>query len=55
MFEQGLPNLTKRISKEIEQDLHGVAQAARQLATDRFILDWVDRDMPKEQELLLIN
>ncbi|MFQ2907247.1 methyl-accepting chemotaxis protein [Aeromonas allosaccharophila] len=55
MFEQELPNLTQRISKEIEQDLHGIAQAARQLATDRFILDWVDRGMPKEQEAILIN
>ncbi len=55
MFEQELPNLTQRISKEIEQDLHGIAQAARQLATDRFILDWVDRGMPKEQESILIN
>ncbi|QMS76990.1 methyl-accepting chemotaxis protein [Aeromonas veronii] len=55
MFEQELPNLTQRISKEIEQDLHGIAQAARQLATDRFILDWVDRGMPKEQEPILIN
>ncbi|WP_421273772.1 methyl-accepting chemotaxis protein [Aeromonas veronii] len=55
MFEQELPNLTQRISKEIEQDLHGIAQAARQLATDRFILDWVDRGMPKEQEQILIN
>ncbi|HHQ4798327.1 TPA: methyl-accepting chemotaxis protein [Aeromonas veronii] len=55
MFEQELPNLTQRISKEIEQDLHGIAQAARQLATDRFILDWVERGMPKEQEPILIN
>ncbi|MFQ2269950.1 methyl-accepting chemotaxis protein [Aeromonas enteropelogenes] len=55
MFEQELPNLTQRISKEIEQDLKGIAQAARQLATDRFILDWVDRGMPKEQEPILIN
>jgi len=55
MFKQELPNLTQRISKEIEQDLHGIAQAARQLATDRFILDWVDRGMPKEQEPILIN
>ncbi|EKB13989.1 methyl-accepting chemotaxis protein [Aeromonas veronii] len=55
MFEQELPNLTQRISKEIEQDLHGIAQAARQLATDRFILGWVDRGMPKEQEPILIN
>ncbi|MGL6308428.1 methyl-accepting chemotaxis protein [Aeromonas veronii] len=55
MFEQELPNLTQRISKEIEQDLHGIAQAARQLATDRFILDWVDRGMPKEQEQILIS
>ncbi len=55
MFEQELPNLTQRISKEIEQDLHGIARAAQQLATDRFILDWVDRGMPKEQEPLLIN
>ena len=55
MFEQELPNLTQRISKEVEQDLHGIAQAARQLATDRFILDWVDRGMPKEQEPILIN
>ncbi|MFM5182936.1 methyl-accepting chemotaxis protein [Aeromonas veronii] len=55
MFEQELPNLTQRISKEIEQDLHGIAQAARQLATDHFILDWVDRGMPKEQEPILIN
>ncbi|WP_270794739.1 methyl-accepting chemotaxis protein [Aeromonas sp. QDB11] len=55
MFEQELPNLTQRISKEIEQDLHGIAQAARQLATDRFILDWVDRGMPKDQEPILIN
>ncbi|WP_429194582.1 methyl-accepting chemotaxis protein [Aeromonas veronii] len=55
MFEQELPNLTQRISKEIEQDLHGIAQAARQLATDRFILDWVDQGMPKEQEPILIN
>ncbi|WP_438402723.1 methyl-accepting chemotaxis protein [Aeromonas veronii] len=55
MFEQELPNLTQRISKEIEQDLHGIAQAARQLATDRFILDWVARGMPKEQEPILIN
>ncbi|MGL6352397.1 methyl-accepting chemotaxis protein [Aeromonas veronii] len=55
MFEQELPNLTQRISKEIEQDLHGIAQAAHQLATDRFILDWVDRGMPKEQEPILIN
>ncbi|MGY3877105.1 methyl-accepting chemotaxis protein [Aeromonas enteropelogenes] len=55
MFEQELPNLTQRISKEIEQDLKGIAQAARQLATDRFILDWVDRGMPKEQEPIVIN
>ncbi|MBL0667812.1 methyl-accepting chemotaxis protein [Aeromonas jandaei] len=55
MFEQELPNLTQRISKEIEQDLNGIARAAQQLATDRFILDWVDRGMPKEQEPLLIN
>ncbi|MCF3095843.1 methyl-accepting chemotaxis protein [Aeromonas australiensis] len=55
VFAQELPNLTQRISKEIEQDLHGIAQAARQLATDRFILDWVDRGMPKEQEPILIN
>ncbi|WP_429057834.1 methyl-accepting chemotaxis protein [Aeromonas jandaei] len=55
MFEQELPNLTQRISKEIEQDLNGIARAAQQLATDRFILDWVDRGMPKEQETLLIN
>ncbi|TNH88916.1 methyl-accepting chemotaxis protein [Aeromonas sobria] len=55
MFEQELPNLTQRISKEIEQDLHSIAQAAQQLATDRFILDWVDRGMPKEQEPILIN
>ncbi|QWL64365.1 methyl-accepting chemotaxis protein [Aeromonas jandaei] len=55
MFEQELPNLTQRISKEIEQDLNGIARAAQQLATDRFILDWVDRGMPKDQEPLLIN
>ncbi|MGL4715370.1 MAG: methyl-accepting chemotaxis protein, partial [Aeromonas sp.] len=55
MFEQELPNLTQRIGNEIEQDLHGLAQATRQLATNRFILDWVARGMPKEQESMLIN
>ncbi len=43
MFEQELPNLTQRIGKEIEKDLTSVANAARQLANDRFVLDWVER------------
>ena len=30
-------------------------RAARQLANDRFVLDWVERGMPKEQESILIN
>ncbi|BDS28795.1 methyl-accepting chemotaxis protein [Aeromonas caviae] len=55
MFEQELPNLTQRIGKEIEKDLTSVANAARQLANDRFVLDWVERGMPKEQEPILIN
>ncbi|XEI32540.1 methyl-accepting chemotaxis protein [Aeromonas veronii] len=55
MFEQELPNLTQRIGKEIEKDLTSVAGAARQLANDRFVLDWVARGMPKEQEAILIN
>ncbi|MCE9934743.1 methyl-accepting chemotaxis protein [Aeromonas salmonicida] len=55
MFEQELPNLTQRISKEIEKDLTSVANAARQLANDRFVLDWVARGMPKEQESILID
>ncbi|MBL0556108.1 methyl-accepting chemotaxis protein [Aeromonas caviae] len=55
MFEQELPNLTQRIGKEIEKDLTSVANAARQLANDRFVLDWVERSMPKEQESILIN
>ncbi len=55
MFEQELPNLTQRIGKEIEKDLTSVANAARQLANDRFVLDWVERGMPKEQESILIN
>ncbi|MFM9800972.1 methyl-accepting chemotaxis protein [Aeromonas dhakensis] len=55
MFEQELPNLTQRIGKEIEKDLTSVAGAARQLANDRFVLDWVARGMPKEQESILIN
>ena len=55
MFEQELPNLTQRIGKEIEKDLTSVASAARQLANDRFVLDWVARGMPKEQESILIN
>ncbi|WP_421170852.1 methyl-accepting chemotaxis protein [Aeromonas dhakensis] len=55
MFEQELPNLTQRIGKEIEKDLTSVAGAARQLANDRFVLDWVERGMPKEQESILIN
>ncbi|BDC85080.1 methyl-accepting chemotaxis protein [Aeromonas caviae] len=52
MFEQELPNLTQRIGKEIEKDLTSVANAARQLANDRFVLE---RGMPKEQESILIN
>ena len=55
MFQQELPNLTQRIGKEIEKDLTSVANAARQLANDRFVLDWVERGMPKEQEAILIN
>ncbi|HAU4874482.1 TPA: methyl-accepting chemotaxis protein [Aeromonas hydrophila] len=55
MFEQELPNLTQRIGKEIEKDLTSVAGAARQLASDRFVLDWVARGMPKEQESILID
>ena len=55
MFEQELPNLTQRIGKEIEKDLTSVASAARQLANDRFVLDWVARGMPKEQESILID
>jgi len=55
MFDQELPNLTQRIGKEIEKDLTSVANAARQLANDRFVLDWVERGMPKEQESILIN
>ncbi len=55
MFEQELPNLTQRIGKEIEKDLTSVANAARQLANDRFVLDCVERGMPKEQESILIN
>ncbi|MDM5113075.1 methyl-accepting chemotaxis protein [Aeromonas salmonicida] len=55
MFEQELPNLTQRISKEIEKDLTSVANAARQLANDRFVLDWVARGMPGEQESILID
>ncbi len=55
MFEQELPNLTQRIGKEIEKDLTSVANAARQLANDRFVLDWVEHGMPKEQESILIN
>ncbi|HGY5296933.1 TPA: methyl-accepting chemotaxis protein [Aeromonas salmonicida] len=55
MFEQELPNLTQRICKEIEKDLTSVANAARQLANDRFVLDWVARGMPKEQESILID
>ncbi|WP_349920832.1 methyl-accepting chemotaxis protein [Aeromonas veronii] len=54
MFEQELPNLTQRIGKEIEKDLTSVAGAAKQLANDRFVLDWVERGMPKEQEPILI-
>ena len=45
----------ERIGKEIEKDLTSVANAARQLANDRFVLDWVERGMPKEQESILIN
>ncbi|HEA3090202.1 TPA: methyl-accepting chemotaxis protein [Aeromonas salmonicida] len=55
MFEQELPNLTQRIGKEIEKDLTSVANAAKQLANDRFVLDWVARGMPKEQESILID
>jgi methyl-accepting chemotaxis protein len=55
MFEQELPNLTQRISKDIEKDLNSVANAAKQLANDRFVLDWVARGMPKEQESILIG
>ncbi|EQB2599082.1 methyl-accepting chemotaxis protein [Aeromonas salmonicida] len=55
MFEQELPNLTQRIGKEIEKDLTSVASAARQLANDRFVLDWVARGMPREQESILID
>ncbi|MGY3869452.1 methyl-accepting chemotaxis protein [Aeromonas crassostreae] len=55
MFEQELPNLTQRIGKDIEKDLNSVANAARQLASDRFALDWVERGMPKEQEGILIG
>ncbi|MFM5879421.1 methyl-accepting chemotaxis protein [Aeromonas sanarellii] len=55
MFEQELPNLTQRIGKEIEKDLTSVVGAARQLANDRFVLDWVARGMPKEQESILID
>ncbi|MEG2891233.1 MAG: methyl-accepting chemotaxis protein [Aeromonas sp.] len=55
MFEQELPNLTQRIGKEIEKDLTSVAGAAKQLANDRFVLDWVARGMPKEQESILIS
>ena len=55
MFEQELPNLTQRIGKEIEKDLTSVANAARQLANDRFVLDWVARGMPGEQESILID
>ncbi|MGY3944605.1 methyl-accepting chemotaxis protein [Aeromonas tecta] len=55
MFEQELPNLTQRIGKEIEKDLTSVAGAAKQLANDRFVLDWVARGMPKEQESILIE
>ena len=55
MFEQELPNLTQRIGKEIERDLTSVAGAAKQLANDRFVLDWVARGMPKEQEPILIE
>ena len=55
MFDQELPNLTQRIGKEIEKDLTSVASAARQLANDRFVLDWVARGMPKEQESILID
>ncbi|MFZ3405709.1 methyl-accepting chemotaxis protein [Aeromonas salmonicida] len=55
MFEQELPNLTQRIGKEIEKDLTSVANAARQLANDRFVLDWVARGMSREQESILID
>ncbi|ELI6430432.1 methyl-accepting chemotaxis protein [Aeromonas salmonicida subsp. salmonicida] len=55
MFEQELPNLTQRIGKEIEKDLTSVANAARQLANDHFVLDWVARGMPREQESILID
>ncbi|MGK4474534.1 methyl-accepting chemotaxis protein [Aeromonas molluscorum] len=55
MFEQELPNLTQRIGKDIEKDLNSVANAAKQLANDRFVLDWVARGMPKEQEGILIS
>ena len=55
MFEQELPNLTQRIGKEIEKDLTSVVNAARQLANDRFVLDWVARGMPREQESILID
>ncbi|ENY73200.1 methyl-accepting chemotaxis protein [Aeromonas diversa] len=55
LFAHELPNLTQRIGKSIEAELNPIAGAAKQLATDRFVLDWVNRGMPKEQESLLID
>ncbi len=49
MFEQELPNLTQRIGKEIEKDLTSVAGAARQLANDRFVLDWGPAACPRSR------
>lgn len=55
MFEHELPNLTERIGKTLESELNPLASAARQLASDRFILDWVNRGMPKDQEGILLS
>lgn len=42
MFEQELPNLTQRISKEIEQDLHGIARLpANWPPTASFSTGWI--------------
>lgn len=50
-----LPNMLMRIRNQIDTEISVMQAATEQLATDDFILDWVERGFPPEEEAKLVN
>jgi methyl-accepting chemotaxis protein len=55
LLENELPSIIEKISSNIDNQIHTMQALSEQIANNRFALQWLEDDAPRQQESLLVE